>query len=87
MSQDLEYLSTAGEWIYRRSEPGGTLRVVCSQRRATHTDRCWLLGRFHHHGVFTPVSGEPVVFVGGETDDYPAEVLEGLGIKAAKVSP
>ena len=79
MSHELEFLSPHGEWVDRWSGAGGKLRVVCSRTMAEHTNLCVLLGRFHFHGVFTPASGEPVLFVGAEGDDYPSEVLEALG--------
>ena len=78
MSHVLERLSTPGEWVDRWSGPGGRLRVVCSSWLADHTNICVLLGRFHHHGVFTPASGEPSTFVGQEGADYPPEVLDAL---------
>ena len=80
MSHVLEYLSTPGEWVERWSGDGGNLRVVCSRRRAEHTGRCWLLGRFHHHGVFTPATGNPTMFVGQEGADYPSEVLDAFDL-------
>ena len=79
MSRKLEYLSTPGEWVDRWSGPGGSLVVTCSQFRAEHGNICWLLGRFHHHGVFTPTAGGSVAFAGEEGADYPPKVVAALG--------